>query len=241
MNTQNKNYCLFFNQRHLCTLCQLNSAAQCGLCPHCLDDLPWLTHGCEQCALPLQEPLNISALCVECFQRSPPFDRIVAALEYAFPVDQLIHSAKFNHQSYHLPLLSALLLRSVNHSMSDQRMPDIVIPVPMATDRLLQRQYNHSALLARQVARALQLDYSHRLLFKTGMSAQQSGLDRKSRQRNLLGTFSCQTAPPPFVAVVDDVVTTGATAIEIARTLKQAGAERVEIWSVARTGKQSYL
>ncbi|MCV6611314.1 MAG: ComF family protein [Amphritea sp.] len=236
-----KNNWLFFKQSRFCHLCSGTNIFKAGLCQDCFNDLPWLRHSCERCSLPLQTPISQDTLCPACFKRPPPFDRIISALEYRFPVDQLIQAIKFNHQSQHLNLLAELLIEELLKHLAENTRPDIILPVPMDRFRLLHRQFNHSALLVKRIASVLSISYRFDLLIKPGKTEQQSGLNRQQRQRNLRNKFCCTEKPPAHVAIIDDVVTTGATAIEIARTLKQAGAQRVDIWSVARTGKGSYL
>lgn len=241
MTRKTKNSWLFFNHPQYCRLCLYSEAQQAGLCDGCFHDMPWLTARCDRCALPLSNPEEPAALCADCAEREPAFNIVTAALMYRFPADQLIQKAKFDQQSHHLRLLADLLRHQLETRFQDCEWPDLIVPVPMAPRRLLARQYNHAALLADYLSAALQLKYSHRLLIKQYHSAPQLGLDRAERLRNLRNSFRCTAAAPPWIAVVDDVVTTGATATEIARTLKQAGAKRVDIWSVARTGKGGYL
>lgn len=228
-----KNNWLLNNQSVHCLLCGLRSQRTLPLCTRCEADLPWLTGHCRCCALPL--PLSTAGplLCPGCLKRPPPYQRICAAFQYRFPINQLIMRSKFNRQPVYLALLAQLLIRSLD--LSD--LPAMILPVPMHPARLRQRHYNQAYLLAKTVAQQLQLPLTTDLLRKTVLTDTQSALDAKARKRNLRNSFRCLQAPAHHVAVIDDVVTTGATATEITRVLKRAGCARVEIWAVARTGK----
>lgn len=213
-----------------CPLCRAHSPA---LCAACARALPHNAHACTRCALPLPTGAPVDALCVDCQRRAPPFDRVLAPLLYRSPVDDLIARFKYHDRLDLGRLLSGLLYESLQADREPR--PQLLLPVPMDAQGLRRRGFNQAAELARQVAAMLDIHWSTTLLQRARHVSHQRGLGRRARQRNLRGGFHCSTPPPPHVAVIDDVVTTGATAAEIAVTLKRAGAERVDIWAVART------
>ncbi len=153
----------------------------------------------------------------------------MAALAYAFPADTLVHAFKFRGELALAPLLAATLVAR----LSSERV-DLVLPVPLSPQRLRARGYNQAAEIARRLNVAARLELS--LCERARDTTAQSELPWAERRRNVRGAFRC-TRPiaGATVAVVDDVMTTGATLDEIASVLKKAGAARVVNWVVART------
>lgn len=212
-----------------CLLCGDRSDAP-GLCPACRSDLPRAAHACTGCA----QPLAAGGLCGHCRRQPPPFDRTHAPWLYAPPLDTLILQLKTAAGLAPARTLGRLLARHIGRL--NEPPPDLLIPVPLHRARLRRRGFNQAALLARELARELDLPWRADLLEKNRESADQRGLDRRARRRNLNGCFDCRPLPAGcHVALVDDVVTTGATAWEATRALKRAGAASVQVWAVART------
>jgi ComF family protein len=206
-----------------CFLCR--GAARGLLCAQCAAELPRLERPlCPRCAL--ESPGG--ALCGRCLREAPAYDATLAALAYEFPADALVHALKFRSELALAPLLAGLLGEKV-----DTRQVDCVIPVPLSRERLRQRGYNQAAEIARHLrGAALELALCER----TREAPPQIELPYAERQRNVRGAFRCTRAlAGARVAVVDDVMTTGATLDELARTLKRAGALSVVNWVVART------
>ena len=197
------------------------------LCAACDADLPRLGMPlCPRCAL--SSPGG--ALCGRCLAQTPSYDLTIAALAYAFPADTLVHAFKFRGELALAPLLAELLARRIPAS---ERI-DMVVPVPLAAERLRGRGYNQAAEVARLLALRAPLELF--LCERSRDTAAQSDLPWAERRRNVRGAFVCKRAiPGRSVAVVDDVMTTGATLDELARVLKQAGATRVVNLVVART------
>ena len=195
------------------------------LCAACDAELPRLTPlRCPRCAL--ESPRG--EICGRCLTESPHYDATVAALAYEFPADALVHSLKFRGELALAGLLGSMLLQKI-----DSQPVDLVIPVPLSTGRLRERGYNQAVEIARHVARG-KLDLA--LCVRSRDTPAQMDLPYAERQRNVRGAFRC-TRPlaGQNVAVVDDVMTSGATLNEIAAVLKKAGAARVVNWVAART------
>jgi len=181
---------------------------------------------CPRCAL--ESPG--AALCGRCLAEPPAYDATVAALAYAFPADTLVHALKFRGELALAPLLAEVLF----HRIYKNEPIDLVVPVPLSAQRLRARGYNQSAEIARRLGVRAPLELF--LCERARDTAAQTDLPWSERRRNVRGAFRCARAiPGGTVAVVDDVMTTGATLDEIAATLKQAGAARVINWVVART------
>jgi ComF family protein len=206
-----------------CFLCR--GAARELLCAASDADLPRLARPvCPRCAL--ESPRG--ELCGRCLTQAPAYDATQAALAYEFPADALVQALKFRGELALAPLLAALLTPRLRAERVD-----LMVPVPLSRERLRRRGYNQALEIARHLPRArLELTLCER----TRDAPPQMELPYDARQRNVRGAFRC-TRPlqGASVAIVDDVMTTGATLDELARTLKGAGAERVVNWVVART------
>src|SRR5438045_1365250 len=206
-----------------CFLCR--GAARELLCSACDADLPRLAQPlCPRCAL--RSPHG--ELCGRCLSQTPAYDATRAALAYEFPADALVQALKFRGELALAPLLAALLAERVRVERVD-----LVVPVPLSAERLRRRGYNQAVEIARHVpGGTLELGLCER----TRDAPPQMELPYEARQRNVRGAFRCRRPlGGATVAVVDDVMTTGATLDEMARTLKRSGALRVVNWIVART------
>jgi ComF family protein len=153
---------------------------------------------------------------------------------YEAPVDSMITRLKFGHELVFARVLGTLLARS--RRSSGQVLPECIVPVPLHRRRLVERGFNQSAEIARHVAPRLGVKVLPRLLHRLRDTSAQSGLDAAARARNIDQAFGIgrKCRVPRRVALLDDVLTTGATAQAAARVLKSAGCERVELWVCAR-------
>jgi ComF family protein len=206
-----------------CYLCR--GAAQALLCAACDADLPRLAPTrCPRCAL--ESPRG--EVCGRCLSDAPRYDATIAVLSYQFPADALVHALKFRGELALAGLLGAMLCQRISrHDI------DCVVPVPLSAERLRSRGYNHAAEIARHLVPA-KLDLA--LCVRRRDTPPQMDLPYDERRRNVRGAFGCTRAlSGQSVAVVDDVMTTGATLDELAAVLKTAGAGRVVNWVVART------
>jgi ComF family protein len=210
-----------------CFLCR--GAARELLCDACSADLPRLPLAlCPRCALASPQ----GAICGRCLARPPQFDATIAALAYAFPADALVQALKFRGELALAPVLAGLLLERV----PALREVDCVIAVPLSVAGLRKRGYNQAVELARPIAGALRAPLELALCERQRDTAPQVDLPWSERERNVRGAFAVKRSlEGAAVAVVDDVMTTGATLDEVAATLKRAGAARVVNWVLART------
>lgn len=208
-----------------CFLCR--GAAPGVICAQCDADLPRLpAELCPRCALPSPR----SETCGRCLTHPPNYDATVAALAYAFPADALLHAFKFRGELALGDVLAhALLARAAPEA-------ERLIPVPLSPARLRSRGYNQALELARTLARETRMPLDFSLCERQKDSPAQTELPLAERVRNVRGVFRCTgDVRNKTIAVVDDVMTTGATLDELAATLKAAGAARVVNWVVART------
>lgn len=212
--------------------CPLCGAPGDGICDGCAADLPRNPAPCRRCAVPLPTAAPPGSECPACQRRPPAFDRTIAPLLYQAPVDDLIARFKYHH---HLDLGRVLATMLAGAVQEQSRRADLLLPVPVSPPNLAVRGFNQAAELASQLSRQLGVPWTANRLRRDRGGRHQRGLDRQARLRNLRGVFSSHGELPARVAIIDDVVTTGATVEEISRTLRAAGVERVEVWAVART------
>ena len=179
--------------------------------------------------------------CGDCLRDGPPFEHTVCVADYSFPWDHLIVEFKFHGRPELAGVLSQHLLHAVQRA--GQPLPALVVPVPLSAARLAERGYNQAWELAKRTAAALGLRADATLLQRPLDSAHQAVLSRSERQRNMRTAFMAdprRRAPlqDRRVALVDDVMTTGATAREAAAVLVRAGAAAVDLWVLARTAER---
>jgi ComF family protein len=177
------------------------------------------------------------AACGECLRKPPRFAATVAAHAYAFPLDRLIQALKYEHRlELALPLGDALA-DAVRRAPARVKGVEAVVPLPLSRARQRERGFNQSIEIGRIVARRTGLPLA-RLLSRTAHAPPQASLPWHARVGNVRGAFACdQDLAGRHVAVLDDVMTTGATLDAAAAALIAAGAARVDAWVVARTLK----
>jgi ComF family protein len=204
-----------------CLLCGAEGAPEL-LCPACIAELPVLAESCPRCAL----PSPAAALCGSCLNRPPHFDATLALWRYEFPCDGLVQALKYRSRL----ALAGFFARS----LASRTMPefDLIVPMPLHPARLAERGFNQALEIARHFGRPT----APRGVLRVKNTLPQTQLPYEERAKNVRGAFLCRLdLSGASVAVLDDVMTTGATLNELARALKRAGATRVENFVIART------
>lgn len=217
-----------------CVLCGAPGAMGRDLCAGCDRDLPRNLQACPRCALPLDGPAPQAVPCGRCQKRAPPFDRCLTAFRYDGAVPSLEVGLKFRGRLNLARLLGQCLAERIRES--GVALPEVLVPVPLHPGRLRKRGYNQALEVARWVGRELDLPVDSHCCVRTAATLPQTGLDERARRRNLRGAFDMAAGlPARHLAILDDVVTTGSTVSEMSRVLRRAGAERIQVWAVART------
>jgi ComF family protein len=208
-----------------CLLCDAPSR-EASVCPACAGTLPQLPPHCPRCAM----PSPAGAVCGDCLVHPPHYDETVALWPYEFPVDRLVQALKFHAR---LELAAWFADAIARHGAFSA---DVVVAMPLHPRRLAERGFNQAHEVARVLARRTAIPVLAREVRRIRATGEQAHLPHRERARNVRGAFACGVRLSGLrVAVVDDVMTTGATLNELARTLNAAGAARVVNVVIART------
>ena len=211
-----------------CTLCGASTTGTL-LCAPCTADLPWNACACPGCALPAAQ----GAFCPACLHKPRRFDAAFAAFVLAAPVQQGIHALKYQAQFQQASLLATAFASRLR--ARSEPLPTLLIPVPLHWRRQWWRGYNQSLELARVLGAELAIAVDTKVAKRRRATPDQIGQSAAQRRQNLKDAFAVSPRiAGQHIALLDDVMTTGATLEELARTCKAAGAARVEAWAIAR-------
>lgn len=211
-----------------CALCG-SSAAASVVCNDCEQDLPRTpAECCPQCGVKSAG----NAICGTCLKHTPAFDETRYAFLYDFPFDRLLHRYKYGGELALASWLGRALLQRVQNAVR----PDVLLVAPLSQQRLRERGFNQAVEIAKPLARTLGVTIDTQAIAKVRHTEAQAALPFDQRRRNVRGAFAASRAMKgQRVAIVDDVMTTGATLNELAQVAKSAGATHVSAWVVART------
>lgn len=217
-----------------CILCgRPGQGVDIDLCSPCEQELPSNDLHCGICSTPLHT--SARSICGVCLQRRPRFDTSCIPFRFAYPIDHMVRRLKYGGVVAMGRVLGELFARRMTRS---QPLPDLLLPVPLAHRRFRERGYNQAIVLAEHIYSSSRISLRTDVLVRTRETQVQAGLDQRARRRNIHDAFEVAAPlPATHVAILDDVVTTGSTVNEIARVLKRAGAERVDVWAIARAGR----
>ncbi|EXI74935.1 MAG TPA: ComF family protein [Candidatus Accumulibacter phosphatis] len=209
-----------------CLLCAAESGNRL-LCRACTEDLPQLPAArCPRCAL----PTPLGELCGRCLSRPPHYDAGFAVHPYAFPIDRLVQSFKYGHRLA-LGNWFGQQLAAVDGNIE----AELIIPMPLHPLRLRERGFNQAGELARIFGRARRIPVDTHSCRRVRQTAVQAALPWRERARNVRGAFDCATDfTGRRLLLIDDVMTTGTSLDELARTLKLHGAAQVSVLALAR-------
>ncbi len=226
---------------NFCVLCQSTVQGR-QLCPTCSKAMLQAHFSCYQCAEPMEliHPHTTSfalkqrLICGRCQKQKPHFDRVITAGLYTAPLSNLLQLFKF-HQHPELSHILAYQLLQLLNKMPAAELPDAIVAVPLHRNRLKQRGYNQAELLANYLSRHLYIPVIKGKIIRHKLTHEQTRLNLHQRKRNIRNAFKVPAGMPKRVAIVDDVITTGSTADELARTLKKQQVKQVDIWCIAKT------
>lgn len=220
-----------------CILCDSTTATSIDLCRECFDMLPHNLHCCYRCALPLPSASSLyrdsrRLLCGGCLTSKPLVTESHIPFRYEIPVDYIVQQLKYRGSQKYGRLIGELLAASIPATSY----PDLLVPVPQHRDRYLQRGFNHAELIAQTAGQILAIPVDKYSAVRLDARPQQSSLNAAARRLNMRGAFKIiEPSISSHIAIVDDVVTTGATTQALAKALLGHGCRRISIWAFART------
>lgn len=220
-----------------CLSCRRPAGAAGGLCPSCWQNIGFIERPyCEKLGTPFVSEAGEGLLSPAAIADPPAYDRARAAARFSDVARELVHLLKYGDRLDLAAPLGGWMARAGRELLADA---DALVPVPLHWSRLFQRRYNQSAMLAREVSRRAKLPVEDDILLRTRATRPQVGLARKERARNVQGAFAIAPGARIRVkgkklVVIDDVLTSGATADACARILRRAGAVRVDMLVLAR-------
>lgn len=222
-----------------CVCCQTSTSHHILICDLCLKDLRVAMQQplCDRCKIPIIVESD-NDWCVDCRKNEPAFDACTVVTEFQFPASSLVHALKYGKKQYYARLFGHLLCEERKKSCLP--LPDFVCSIPMHKNKQNKKGFNHAEEIARHCATELALNFEPKMLNKNQATESQSTLGRAERFKNLSNSISVHPdldINAKHIAIIDDVMTTGATFEYAARVLKARGAAHVEVWAFARTPK----
>lgn len=211
-----------------CLLCHGLYRGPFAVCVTCAKHLPLLGPSCQSCATPL--PDTGFLLCGQCCLKKPAIDHVFTTYRFEEPLRTILHEFKYREGLYLASFLSKLMAQAIPVAYETE----CLIPVPMHPKQLRRRGFNQAALLAKHVARHIHCPVDNVSCQKILDTPHQAGLDAQARRQNLHQAFHVKAISYEHVTLVDDLLTTGSTANELARQLKRAGVKRVDLWCCAK-------
>lgn len=210
-----------------CLLCASPQANNHEACRACLNDLPWHPKtSCPQCGL-----ASSGQLCGSCISSSPDFDATTSVFLYDYPIDAMMQRYKYGNMLN----LGHTFGQLLSEKLSLENI-DLIIPMPMHPTRLKERGFNQALEIAKVLTKNCKDKLDYKNVERQTLTPPQASLPLKERVKNIKGAFKVEAdLTGKKIAIVDDVMTTGASLNELAKTLKKAGASHVECWVIART------
>ena len=226
-----------------CLVCSTHDTAHppgSGVCPPCRAAIVFNRPPfCRKCS----RYLGISAtnICKECRNAKPSFDFAWSACLYEDPLKDLIHRFKYGQKTQLRRLFAEMTISFIKEYGLDTQQFDAIVPIPLSATRSRERGYNQAQLLAQELAREFSIPLAQNQLRRIRHTHPQSFLDEKQRWTNIKGAFTIRKLKNferKNILLIDDLLTTGATASEAARVLKNAGAGTVGVLTLAITAER---
>ncbi|MDX2290506.1 MAG: ComF family protein [Hyphomicrobiaceae bacterium] len=220
----------------VCLSCHLPMGTPDSLCPACWSQVDFIGHPvCDRLGLPMPYATGEVMISAAAAAQPPIYARARAVAAYDGTMARLIKGFKFSDRLEARRLLGTLLMQAGRELLEDAR---VIVPVPLARGRLFHRRFNQSAILAKEVARRSQKPFAPLALTRVRPTRRQVGLSARQREANVAKAFAVPVPRRAIVSgqrvlLVDDVITTGATANAAARALLEAGATAVDVLALA--------
>ncbi len=215
-----------------CIICGEVTDSDLGVCEPCVSELPLLKNHCRLCAetLPLSENL-----CGRCLTATFHNLNTMAMFYYATPIDRLIRDLKFGSNLMVAKALGKMLAKYLLSCFRKEK-PEVIVPIPLHSSRLKQRGYNQALEISIYVSKALEIPLDKFSITRVKNTQAQAQLGAKDRRHNVRGAFRVSAGfAYRHVALVDDVITTGSTAMELAKTLVGCGVTKIDLWCCAKS------
>ncbi len=207
-----------------------------GLCQNCRYKLKLILNPCKICGEELKDIGISESICGRCQTTPRYFDKVFAPFSYSDPLDKLIHEMKFSNKVSNCNLLAELLYEQI--ILQRVVLPECLIPTPFNPEQYRKRGFNQSAEIAKRLGKLLNIPVKSNIITKIENTERQAKLSYNLRQNNLKGAFILNSnVDYKHIAIIDDVVTTGATANEVSKIAKQDGVEHIQVWACARSIK----
>lgn len=227
-----------------CCFCHRKTDTGSDLCRFCQSHLPPIvaistqkapSSVCLRCGFEWADAIGRED-CAQCVNYRTAYDRVISPYRYDFPIDGIIQRLKYRDHLSSGRLLGGLLAREVVNRLEISHYPDVLLPVPMHVTRYRQRGFNHAAQIAYWCGESLGIEVRPHCIDRRFDTGSLVGLSRAERGLCIRGAFEVvEDLQGLTVAIVDDVLTTGATAGELATELLDNGIKGVQLWTVART------
>lgn len=216
-----------------CIICKEKTFRELDLCIECEKALPWLKNSCMYCAASL---LSAQSICGACLKKPLPFHKLCILFSYTEIIKQLITGLKFQKRLIYGHILGTLLAEKISSEYHDEKLPDIIIPVPLHKKRLCERGFNQAIELARPISKKLNIPIEYKKCRRVVNTIAQSNLPANQRLNNVKNAFVAhKQLASQHIALLDDVMTTGHTLIELSHALYYVGVKRIDVWCCART------
>ena len=233
-------HCLLCGLQSMSTFNNKDKRDENGLiCHECLNSVIKERSSCQHCALPLS---TSQAFCGDCLKQPHHFSMIHAVGDYQAPFPALIKKFKYSKNLLEGELLADLLLRSIRFNFSEEQIKEIdyLLAVPLHPDKLHKRGFNQAALITQFLSKRLGIPILEDVVIRNKCTIPQEGLSLKERKENLKDAFTIkenhlQKLNDQHIVIVDDVVTTGATANSLCKLLRENNAREIDIWCICRT------